>query len=94
MGVVKDYNGVNIIQTPDFIEMPSKSYIGRLLKSHGWDMMSSKSLPNENFALPKNMLALYPIPKNAPVLSLNKLQVNREDDLPVQLISDDDNDGT
>ena len=27
LGVVKDYNGVDIIQTPDYIEISSKSYI-------------------------------------------------------------------
>ena len=27
LGVVKDYNGVNIKQTPDYIEMLSKSYL-------------------------------------------------------------------
>ena len=56
--------------------------------------MSLKSLPNENFALPKNAIPLYPIPKNSPVASLNKIQGNREDDLPVQPISDNDTDGT
>ena len=52
LGVGKDYNGVNIIQIPDYIEMSSKSYIDWLLKLHGWDMMSPKSFPNENLALP------------------------------------------
>ena len=37
LGVVKDYNGVNIIQTPDYNEMSSQNYIICLLKSHGWD---------------------------------------------------------
>ena len=27
LGIVKDYNGVDIIQTPDYIEMSSQSYI-------------------------------------------------------------------
>ena len=57
-------------------------------------MMSPKSLPDENFPLPKNKIPLYTIPKHAPAVSLNKLQVNREDGLPVQPISDNDTDGT
>ena len=40
LGVVKDYNGVDITQTPDYIEMSCKNYIKRLLKSHGWDTTS------------------------------------------------------
>ena len=91
MGVVKDYNGVNIIQTPDYIEMSSKSYIDRLLKLHGCDTMSLKPLPNKNHALCKNAIPLYPIPPTATAASLNKFQVNREDGLPVQPISDNNN---
>ena len=56
--------------------------------------MSTKALPDENFPLPKNAIPLYPIPKHAPVVSLNKFQVSQEDGLPVQQVDDDDNDGT
>ena len=35
LGVVTDYNSVDIIQTPDYIKMSCKNYILRLLKSHG-----------------------------------------------------------
>ena len=83
LGIVKDYNSVDIIQTPDYIEMSSKSYIECLLKLHGWETMSTKSLPDENFPLPKNPIPLYLIPKHAPAASLNKLQVNREDGFSV-----------
>lgn len=41
LGVIKDYKEVNIIQIPNYIELSSKSYINRLLKSHGWDTLSS-----------------------------------------------------
>ena len=37
MGIVTDYNGVDINQTTDYIEMSSESYLKRLFKSHGWD---------------------------------------------------------
>ena len=50
LGVVKDYNGCNITQTPDYIEMSCGNYIRRLLKSHGWDTDSSKSIPSEAIA--------------------------------------------
>ena len=47
LGIVKDYNGVDIKQTKDYIEMSCANYIRRLLKSHGWDKDSSKPLPSE-----------------------------------------------
>ena len=58
--------------------------------------MSLKPLSNKNLALPKSAIPLYPIPFSATASSLNKLQVNREDDIPIQPISDknNDNDGT
>ena len=90
MGVVKDYNGVDIIQTPDYIEMSSRSYIIRLLKSHGWDTPTTKQLPEENLPLSKNILN---IPPAAAAASINKVQVKREDGIIVQPVTDDnDND--
>ena len=35
LGVVNDYNGVDITKTPDYIKMLCKNYIACLLKSHG-----------------------------------------------------------
>lgn len=81
LGGVKDYDGFDIIQTSDFIEMSSKSYISWLLKSHGWETLTPKQLPSENIALPKEILSLDPIPTTAAVTSINKIQVNREDGL-------------
>ena len=84
LGVVKDYNGVNVKQTLDYIEMLCKSYLFWLLKSHGWDTMSSKPLPEENIAVPKNVIPDTPlVPDIATAASINKVQVNREDGLPV-----------
>ena len=37
IGIVKDYNGVDITQTPDYMEMLCKNYIARHLQYHGWD---------------------------------------------------------
>ena len=91
LGVVKNYDGVDIIQMPNHIEMPSKSYIDRLLKSHGWDILSSKPIPSENIPLPKDVIPLDLIPTADTAASINKLQVNREDSLPIQPVRDDFN---
>ena len=37
LGIVKDYNGVDIKQTSHYIDMSCESYIKRLYKSHDWD---------------------------------------------------------
>ena len=37
LGIVNDYNGVEIKQTPYYIEMSCKNYINRFLRSHGWE---------------------------------------------------------
>ena len=44
LGVIRDYNGVDVIQTPDYIKMTCTNYIICLLISHGWNTVSSKSL--------------------------------------------------
>ena len=44
LGVIKDYNCVNIKQTRDYIEMNCAKRVQRILKSHGWDTDSSKPL--------------------------------------------------
>ena len=72
--VVKDYNGVDVKQTLDYIEMLCKSYLLWLLKSHGWDTMSSKQLPDENIAVPKNAIPDTPlILDTVAATSINKL---------------------
>lgn len=43
LGVVNDFNGIDIHQCKDYIEISSESYIDRLLKTHGWDTPSNKS---------------------------------------------------
>ena len=37
LGIVKDYNGVDIKQTSHYIDMSCESYIKRLYKSYDWD---------------------------------------------------------
>ena len=68
------------------------------MKSHGWDTMSSKQLPDENIAVPKNAIPDTPlILDNAAATSINKLQIICEDGLLVQPVSDnnlDDDNGS
>ena len=42
LGVVNNYNGVKIKQTPYYIEMSCKNYITRLLRSHSWESTEEK----------------------------------------------------
>ena len=44
MGVVKDYNRVDIVQMSDYIKMTCKNYITHLLELHGWDTKSLSKL--------------------------------------------------
>ena len=37
LGIVKDYNGVDLKQTSHYIDMSCESYIKRLYKLHDWD---------------------------------------------------------
>ena len=49
---LKDYDGVDIKQTKDYIEMSCANYIRRILTSHGWNKDSSKSLPSKALSVP------------------------------------------
>ena len=35
LGLVKDYNGTDLVQTKKYIEMNCSNYINQFLKSHG-----------------------------------------------------------
>ena len=52
LGVVKDYNSVDIEQTPNYIKMNCSSYISRLLNTHGWGSSSQGEVSNKNVAVP------------------------------------------
>ena len=47
LDVVKLYNGVDIKQTKDYIKILCANYLRQLLKYHGWDTKSLKSLPSK-----------------------------------------------
>ena len=40
LGQVDDFNGVDIIQSKQYIEILCQKYIDRVLKSHGWETQS------------------------------------------------------
>ena len=42
LGMVDDYNGVDINQTDRFVEMSAKRYISQFLTSHGWNEASDE----------------------------------------------------
>ena len=45
-GVYQRYNGIDVIQTRDYIKVGCESYIDRMLMSHGWDTPAHKDPPN------------------------------------------------
>ena len=47
LGVIQDYNIINIIQTRDYIKMSCADCVQSLLKSYGWDTDSLKPLPSK-----------------------------------------------
>ena len=42
LGLVKDYNSTDLVQTKKYIEMNCSNYIARFLKSHSWDVASDQ----------------------------------------------------
>ena len=42
LGVVKDYNGVDIKQTSNYVGMSCENYIHRLARTHGWEIDDGK----------------------------------------------------
>ena len=36
LGLVQDFNGIDITHTRDYIEINCPGYIGRILRTHGW----------------------------------------------------------
>jgi hypothetical protein len=44
-GLLEHYNGIDIIQTQDFITLHSGSYLRKILSNHGWDDLQPARLP-------------------------------------------------
>jgi hypothetical protein len=58
-GLATEFNGVDVLQTRDYIKVSSESYIHRLLKTHGWDTpVDDTSAPREPLP-PDSYIALY-----------------------------------
>jgi hypothetical protein len=58
-GIATEFNGVDVLQTRDYIQVSSTSYIHRLLKTHGWDTpVDTTSAPREPLP-PDSYIALY-----------------------------------
>jgi hypothetical protein len=57
LGLIDDFNGIDVIQTQDYISLSSESYIRRVLKTHGWDRPS----PSE----PSSTKPVSPLPADA-----------------------------
>ena len=48
-GLISDFNGVDITQTSTTVEITCKSYLARVLRSHGWDTpCASKASPHRS----------------------------------------------
>ena len=54
LGLVKDFNGIDVHQTNEYIEISCANYIDRVMISHGWDKERPKETGN-----------LSPMPKDA-----------------------------
>ena len=49
LGLVEDYNGVDIEQTSRKIKMSAKTYLQRFLQTHGWDTASDGEIQDTSF---------------------------------------------
>ena len=45
-GVYQRYNGIDVIQTRDYIKIGCETYIDRMMLSHGWDSPLAKDIPS------------------------------------------------
>ena len=52
MGLVNDYNGVQVEQLSHFVSISAGKYINRVLKTHGWDNPSPHEVISEHKAIP------------------------------------------
>ena len=73
LGVVKEYNGLDISKTLNNIELSCKNHNDWLLKYHYQDTSSPKFLPSENITLSQEAIPSDHIPTTGTAASLNKL---------------------
>jgi hypothetical protein len=58
-GITTKFNGVDVLQTHDYIKISSESYIKCLLKTHGWDTPVDNSLVLKEPLPPDSHFTLY-----------------------------------
>ena len=51
LGLIQRYNGSDVIQTREYIKIHSETYIEKICKGHGWDLLDKKM---HAFPLPMN----------------------------------------
>ena len=55
LGLITDFNGIDVTQTKDYIEISCSNYIDRIMTSHGWET-TSPSNPNTSAPLSTDVL--------------------------------------
>ena len=60
LGVVKDYNGVDIKQTSNYIGMSCENYIHQLARTHGWEIADDNEKNNSDAAVAASVKILTP----------------------------------
>ena len=58
LGLVKDYNGIDIHQAWDHIKVLCSNYINRIMSTHGWETSSKNDNINTAIQLRSNVLNL------------------------------------
>lgn len=61
MGVYQRYNGVDVIQTRDYIKLGCETYIDRMMQTHGWDTPPSREARAEVPLAPANQEKLQKV---------------------------------
>ena len=84
LGVVKDFNGLDITKSSNNIELSCNNHNNWLLKYHYQDTPSPKFLPSENITLSQEAIPSDHVSTTSTAASLNKLQVNCYDKISVQ----------
>ena len=51
MGVVDEYNGVQVEQSSDFVSISAGKYIDHVLKTHAWDKPSPHKVTSKHKAI-------------------------------------------
>lgn len=50
LGLIKDFNGIDVTQTRTYIKLSCPNYINRIMTSHGWDTKCPDTAKTNNMA--------------------------------------------